>query len=44
MPFIVARIQEGRPTEKIETLIAALTEAAHQALGAPKDSVCAIVE
>jgi 4-oxalocrotonate tautomerase len=44
MPFIVARIQEGRPPEMIEALIAALTEATHQALGAPKDSVRVIVE
>jgi 4-oxalocrotonate tautomerase len=44
MPFIVVRIQEGRPPEKIETLIAALTDATHQALGAPKDSVRVIVE
>jgi 4-oxalocrotonate tautomerase len=44
MPLIVARILEGRPPEKIETLIAALTEATHQALGAPKDSVRVIVE
>ena len=44
MPLIVARLIEGRPPEKIEALIAALTEAAHQALGAPKDSVRVIVE
>ncbi len=44
MPFIVARILEGRPPEKIEALIAALTEAAHQTLGAPKDSVRVVVE
>ena len=44
MPFIVVRIQEGRPPEMIETLIAALTEATQQALGAPKESVRVIVE
>ena len=44
MPLIVARILEGRPPEKIEALIAALTEATHQALGAPKGSVRVIVE
>jgi 4-oxalocrotonate tautomerase len=44
MPLIIARLIEGRPPEKIEALIAALTEATQQALGAPKDSVRVIVE
>lgn len=44
MPLIVVRILEGRAPEKIEALIAELTEATHQALGAPRDSVRVIVE
>lgn len=44
MPLIVARVLEGRPPEKIEALIEALTEATVQTLAAPKDSVRVIVE
>ena len=44
MPMIVVRILQGRPPEKIEALIEALTEATVQALDAPKESVRVIVE
>jgi 4-oxalocrotonate tautomerase len=44
MPLIVVRILEGRAPEQIEALITELTEAAHHALDAPKDSVRVIVE
>jgi len=44
MPIVLVKIMEGRPPEKIEALIQALTEAAVQALEAPKESVRVLVE
>ena len=44
MPIVIARLMEGRPPEKIEALIAALTDATSRALDAPQESVRVIVE
>ena len=44
MPLIIARILEGRPADKVEQLIEALTAAAAETLAAPRDSVRVIVE
>lgn len=44
MPIMIVKLMEGRPPEKIEALIHALTEAAVQSLGAPKESVRVLVE
>ena len=39
MPIIEVNLLEGRPPEAKERLIKALTEAAIQSLGAPRESV-----
>lgn len=39
MPIIQVNLMEGRTDEQKEALIAALTEATVQSLGAPRDSV-----
>jgi 4-oxalocrotonate tautomerase len=44
MPLIVARILEGRPPQKVEALIAALSRAAAETLEAPPETVRVIVE
>lgn len=44
MPILTVRILEGRPPEKIEGLISALTEAASRVLDAPAESVRVLVE
>ncbi len=44
MPLMIVKIQEGRPPEKIEALIDALTDAAVRTLDAPIDTVRVLVE
>lgn len=44
MPIMIVKLQEGRPPEKLEALIAALTEAAQQTLGAPKETIRVLIE
>ncbi len=44
MPFLLVKIMEGRPPEKIEALIEALTESAAKMLDAPKETVRVLVE
>ncbi|MGB0671749.1 MAG: 2-hydroxymuconate tautomerase [Rhodospirillales bacterium] len=39
MPFAEITIIEGRPTEKKVALIAKVTDAIHEALGAPMESI-----
>jgi 4-oxalocrotonate tautomerase len=44
MPLLLVKIMEGRPPEKVEALIAALTEATVETLGAPRESIRVLVE
>ena len=44
MPILLVKIQQGRPPEKIEALIQALTEAAVRALDAKPETVRVLVE
>jgi 4-oxalocrotonate tautomerase len=44
MPLLLVKIIEGRPPEKVEALIAALTEATVDTLGAPRESIRVLVE
>lgn len=44
MPILLVKIIQGRPPEKIEALIAALTDATVQALDAPRESVRVLVD
>ncbi|WP_372657006.1 2-hydroxymuconate tautomerase family protein [Hydrogenophaga sp.] len=44
MPVLLVKILQGRPPEKIEALIAALTEATARSLDAPPESVRVLVE
>lgn len=44
MPIMLVKIMQGRPPEKIEALIHALTEAAAATLDAPRESVRVLVE
>jgi 4-oxalocrotonate tautomerase len=39
MPFIDVTLVEGRTPQKLTELITALTDAAHSAVGAPRDSI-----
>ncbi|MEK9200265.1 4-oxalocrotonate tautomerase [Ureibacillus sp. 179-F W5.1 NHS] len=43
MPFINIQIMEGRPPEKIEGLIADVTEAVSKSLDAPSESIRIVV-
>jgi len=44
MPLMIVKIQAGRPPEKIEALIEALTEAAHLTLDAPRETIRVLIE
>lgn len=44
MPILLVKLIQGRPPEKIEGLIAALTDATVQALDAPREAVRVLVE
>jgi 4-oxalocrotonate tautomerase len=44
MPFAHISILEGREPEKVEAMIAEVTEALHRSLGAPTESIRVIVE
>ncbi len=44
MPLLLIKIMEGRPPEKIEAMIEAVSEAAARTLGAPIDTVRVVVE
>ena len=43
MPFIQIQILEGRPPEKIETLIENVTEVVSNSLDAPKENIRIVV-
>ena len=43
MPLIQVTVRQGRPPEQIHRLITALTEAAVQAVDAPRESVRVII-
>ncbi|MET8430940.1 2-hydroxymuconate tautomerase [Nocardia sp. NPDC004860] len=43
MPFIDVTIGLGRSPEQIRALIHELTEAAHRALGAPKENIRVVI-
>lgn len=43
MPIMEVTLVEGRTTEKKEALILALTDAAEQSLGVPRDSIRVIL-
>ncbi len=44
MPFLLVKVMEGRPPEKIEALIEALTETTARTLDAPKETIRVLVE
>ncbi len=44
MPLLLVKLLEGRPPEKIEAMIEAVTDAVASTLGAPKDTVRVVVE
>ncbi|MES2413479.1 MAG: 2-hydroxymuconate tautomerase [Pseudomonadota bacterium] len=44
MPFLLVKLIEGRPPEKIEALIEALTETTARTLGAPPETIRVLVE
>ena len=44
MPLLLVKILEGRPPEKLEALIHALTETTSQVLDAPAESVRVLIE
>ncbi|MFV0462681.1 MAG: tautomerase family protein [Nostocoides sp.] len=43
MPIIDVTLAEGRPPEKLQALVAALTQAAHEAVDAPIESIRVIL-
>jgi 4-oxalocrotonate tautomerase len=43
MPFIDVSLGVGRTPEQVRTLIHELTEAAHRAVGAPKQSIRVVI-
>ncbi|MES2400933.1 MAG: 2-hydroxymuconate tautomerase family protein [Pseudomonadota bacterium] len=44
MPFLLVKVMQGRSPEKIEALIAALTETTARTLDAPVETIRVLVE